>query len=153
MKIIWSLCFSYILQTNNPVSMTGLENIQAEILSDNRRINSELLADADQVGILDVIPLRNLHVVDTEALTDSAQDIAGCHCVDDVITVVYEASVGILPAAGHVLEFFLVDVVGHFCNLLYVICFLQDQYSIWSITEESHLYVCSDIFNYGILIM
>ena len=41
--------------------MTGLENIQAEILSDNRRINSELLADADQVGILDVIPLRNLH--------------------------------------------------------------------------------------------
>ena len=55
MKIIWSLCFSYILQTNNPVSMTGLENIQAEILSDNRRINSELLADADQVGILDVV--------------------------------------------------------------------------------------------------
>ena len=116
MKIIWSLCFSYILQTNNPVSMTGLENIQAEILSDNRRINSELLADADQVGILDVIPLRNLHIADTEALTDSAQDIAGCHRVDDVIAVVYEA-----------------------------------QYSIWSITEESHS-LCS-FQNYGISTM
>ena len=146
MKIIWSLCFSYILQTNNPVSMTGLENIQAEILSDNRRINSELLADADQVGILDVIPLRNLHVVDTEALTDSAQDIAGCHCVDDVITVVYEASVGILPAAGHVLEFFLIDVVGHVCNLLYVICFCEIIIA-YGVSQKSHTSMFAPIYS------
>ena len=86
----------------------------AEILSDNRRINGELLADADQVGILDVVPLSNLHIADAEALTDAAQDIAGGHRVDNVAAVVYKASVGILPAAGHVLEFFLIDVVGHF---------------------------------------
>ena len=48
----------------------------AEILSDNRRINGELLADADQVRILDVVPLSNLHIVDTEALTNAAQDIS-----------------------------------------------------------------------------
>ena len=146
MKIIWSLCFSYILQTNNPVSMTGLENIQAEILSDNRRINGELLADADQVGILDVIPLRNLHVVDTEALTDSAQDIAGGNRVYNVVTIVDKASVGILPAAGHVLEFFLIDVVGHFCNLLYVICFCEINIA-YGVSQKSHTSMFAPIYS------
>ena len=121
--------------------MTGLENIQAEILSDNRRINGELLADADQVRILDVVPLSDLHVAYSEALSDAAQDISGCHRVDDVIAVVYEASVGILPAAGHVLEFFLIDVVGHFCNLLYVICFCEINIA-YGVSQKSHtLYV------------
>ena len=71
----------------------------AEILSDNRRINCELLADADQVGILDVVLLSDLHIADTEALTNAAQDIAGCHRVDDVIAVVYEASAALLILA------------------------------------------------------
>ena len=114
----------------------------AEILSDNRRIDRELLADADQVRILDVVPLSDLHVAYSEALSDAAEDIAGCHCVDDVITVVYEASVGILPAAGHVLEFFLIDVVGHFCNLLYVICFCEIKIA-YGVSQKSHtLYIC-----------
>ena len=91
----------------------------AEILSDNRRINGELLANADQVGILDVVPLSNLHIADSEALADAAEDITGGNRVNNVASIVYDTSVGILPAAGHVLEFFLIDVVGHFCNLLF----------------------------------
>ena len=48
----------------------------AEILSDNRRLNGEPLIDAEQVRILDVVPLSNPHIVDTEALTNAAQDIS-----------------------------------------------------------------------------
>ena len=102
--------------------MTGLWNIQAEILSDDGRINGELLADADQVRILDIVPLGNLQIVDTETLADTAEDISRGYRINNVVAVVNKASVGILPAAGHVLEFFLIDV-GHFCNLLFVICF------------------------------
>ncbi len=91
--------------------------------ADDCRINGELLTDADEVGVLDVVPLGNLHVVDAEADCNAAQDIAGGHGVDDVVAVVDEAAVGILPAAGHVLEFFFIDVVGHFCYLL-LFCFL-----------------------------
>ena len=109
----------------------------AEILSDNRRIDRELLADADQVRILDVVPLCNLHITDAEALSDAAENIAGCHRIDDVIAVVYDASVGILPAAGHVLEFFLIDVVGHVCNLLYVICFCEINIA-YGVSQKSH---------------
>ena len=113
----------------------------AEILSDNRRINGELLADADQIGILDVIPLSNLHVIDSEALSDAAEDVARGNRVDNVVAVIYEASVGILPAAGHVLEFFFIDVVGHFCNLLYVICFCEINIA-YGVSQKSHtLYV------------
>ena len=109
----------------------------AELLSDNRRIDRELLANADQIRILDVVPLCNLHIADAEALSDAAENIAGCHRIDNVIAVVYDASVGILPAAGHVLEFFLIDVVGHFCNLLYVICFCEIKIA-YGVSQKSH---------------
>ena len=113
----------------------------AVILSDNRRINGELLADADQVRILDVVPLSNLHVVYAEALAYAAEDISGGYRVNNVIAIVDKASVGILPAAGHVLEFFLIDVVGHFCNLLYVICFCEINIA-YGVSQKSHtLYV------------
>ena len=49
----------------------------AEILSDNRRLNGEPLIDAEQVRILDVVPLSNLHRTHAEALADAAEDIAG----------------------------------------------------------------------------
>jgi hypothetical protein len=93
-------------------------------LSDDSGINGQLLADADEVRILDVVPLGDLHIAYTEALADAAEDISGGYRIDNVIAVVDKASVGILPSAGHVLEFFLVDVVGHFCDLLFCNLFL-----------------------------
>ena len=98
--------------------MTGLENIQAEILSDNRRINGELLADADQVGILDVVPLSDLHIVDTEAGADAAEDITGGNDVDDVVAVVLVSAICILHTAGYIVELVVIDHVCHFCFLL-----------------------------------
>ena len=124
----------------------GEKLYMTEILSDNRRINGELLADADQVGILDVVPLSDLHVADTEALANAAEDIAGGHGVDNVVAVVYEASVGILPAAGHVLEFFVIDVVGHFGNLLYVICFCEINIA-YGVSQKSHTSMFAPIYS------
>ena len=49
----------------------------AEILSDNRRLNGEPLIVAEQVRVLDVVPLSNLHRIHSEALADAAEDIAG----------------------------------------------------------------------------
>ena len=46
-------------------------------LSDDSGINGQLLADADEVRILDVVPLGDLHVAYTEALADAAEDISG----------------------------------------------------------------------------
>ena len=68
----------------------------AEILSDNRRLNGEPLIDAEQVRILDVVPLSNLHRTHSEALADGADDIAGGSRIGNVVTIVDKASVGIL---------------------------------------------------------
>ena len=100
--------------------MAGKKLSTGEILSDNRMINCELPADADQIRISDVVPLSDLHVAHSVALTNAAEDIAGSNCVNNVVAVVYETSIGILPVAGHILEFFLVDVVSNFCNLYYL---------------------------------
>ena len=68
----------------------------AEILSDNRRLNGAPLIDAEQVRILDVVPLSSLHRTHSEALADAAEDIAGGSRIDNVVAIVDKASVGIL---------------------------------------------------------
>ena len=64
----------------------------AEILSDNRRLNGEPLIDAEQVRILDVVPLSSLHRTHAEALADAAEDSR----IGNVVAIVDKASVGIL---------------------------------------------------------
>ena len=68
----------------------------AEILSDNRRLNGEPLIDAEQVRILDVVPLSSLHRTHAEALADAAEDIARGSRIGNVVAIVDKASVGIL---------------------------------------------------------
>ena len=77
-------------------------------------VDGKALADADHVGVLDVVPLGDLHVVDAEAGADAAEDITGCDDVDDVAAVVLVPAVCVLHAAGHVVEFVFVDDGCHF---------------------------------------
>ena len=68
----------------------------AEILSDNRRLNGEPLTVAEQVRVLDVVPLSSLHRTHAEALADAAEDIAGGQSYRQCSCIVDKASVGIL---------------------------------------------------------
>ena len=91
-------------------------------LAEDGRVDDELLADADAVRVLDVVPLGDLHVAYAEALANAAQDISGGNRVDDVVAVVLKSAVCEAPAAGHVLKVFLIDA-AHFFNLLYLLFF------------------------------
>ena len=78
------------------ISLCRFETTPSFFLSLDGGVDRELLADADDIGVLDVVPLGNLHVAYTKALADAAEDISGGYRIDNVIAVVDKASVGIL---------------------------------------------------------
>ena len=54
-------------------------------LSEDCRIDGQLLVDVDEVGVLDVVPLADLLHSDTEADRDAREDVAADDRVNDEI--------------------------------------------------------------------